>query len=444
MKTIATISTPFGSGAIGIIRMSGDNALGIAAKMFSSKSLDSFENAMPNYMYYGTLTTQNFKDKILAVYFKAPNSYTGEDLVEFQCHGGIRLVSEVLEECIRQGAFPADKGEFTKRAFLNGKFALSDCEGIIDMINGESISSLKAGSRLMQGGVAGEIENCQELLKDSIAELEASLDYPDEMEEESISSCRTTLDKVESELQRLVDTKQVGGYIKQGIVVGIVGQANVGKSSLLNALLGRERAIVTDIAGTTRDSLEECIEHKGIILRLVDTAGIRDTADVVEALGVERSLEIAKNSDITLFVTPNDRQLNQEEKNLLGELEKQNAKVIMVFNKSDLGNAHQENGVKISAKHKQGIEELKDKIVSLVVGESLDMSGNIITNTRHAQAISDSLVSIRSAKDMLDIQPTECILLDLRQAYFELGKITGNTASEDIIDSIFSKFCLGK
>ena len=353
-------------------------------------------------------------------------------------------MSEVLEVCIRQGAFPADKGEFTKRAFLNGKFALSDCEGIIDMINGESISSLKAGSRLMQGGVAGEIENCQELLKDSIAELEASLDYPDEMEEESISSCRTTLDKVESELQKLVDTKQVGGYIKQGIVVGIVGQANVGKSSLLNALLGRERAIVTDIAGTTRDSLEECIEHKGIILRLVDTAGIRDTADVVEAMGVERSLDIAKNSDITLFVTPNDRQLNQDEKDLLAELDKQNAKVIMVFNKSDLGDMHQENGVKISAKHKQGIEELKDKIVSLVVGENVDMSGNIITNTRHTQTISDSLVAIRSAKEMLDIQPTECILLDLRQAYFELGKITGNTASEDIIDSIFSKFCLGK
>lgn len=444
MKTIATISTPFGSGAIGIIRMSGDNALGIASKMFSTKSLESFQYAQPNYMYYGTLTTQNFKDKILAVYFKAPNSYTGEDLVELHCHGGIRLVSEVLEECVRLGAFPADKGEFTKRAFLNGKFALSDCEGIIDMINGESIASLKAGSRLMQGGVASEIDHCQEMLKDSIAELEASLDYPDEMEEESISNSRETLDKVEKELQKLVDTKRVGGYIKQGIVVGIVGQANVGKSSLLNALLGRERAIVTDIAGTTRDSLEECIEHKGIILRLVDTAGIRDTQDVVEALGVERSLDIAKNSDITLFVTPNDRQLNNEEQRLLEELGKQNAKVVMVFNKSDLGNVHTEEGIKISAKHKQGIEELKDKIVQLVVGENVDMSGNIITNTRHAQAILDSLVAIKSAKEMLDIQPTECILLDLRQAYFELGKITGNTASEDIIDSIFSKFCLGK
>ena len=443
MKTIATISTPLGSGAIGIVRMSGDKALEIASSIFKTTQLKSFMDAKANYMYYGKIKTENFSDNILAVYFKAPRSYTGEDVVELQCHGGVRLINEVLKTCIQKGAVIADKGEFTRRAFLNGKLALADCEGIIDMINGESLSALKAGSRLMQGKISKEIGDLQAKLLDSIADLEASLDYPDEMQDESIMNCSIVLEQVGKELKALLSTQKVGGYIKQGIAVGIVGQTNVGKSSLLNRLLGRERAIVTDIAGTTRDSLEECLEYNGFMLRLIDTAGIRNTEDVVEAIGVEKSLEIAKNSDITLFVSVNNRELNQDELNLLNELEKAHAKVLKVFNKSDLGNVHSD-GIAISAKHNQGLDELKQAIVETVVDQNVDMSGNVVTNERHSYCIKNAIESIQNAKANMDIAPVECTLVDLRQAYFELGKITGNSATEDIIDSIFSKFCLGK
>ena len=443
MKTIATISTPMGSGAIGIVRMSGDEAKTIASKMFDTKKLKSFEDATPNFMYFGRVKTDSFEDTCLAVYFQAPVSYTGEDVVEFQCHGGVRLVDEVLKQCLKYGAVIADKGEFTKRAFLNGKMALSDCEGVTDMITSESLSALKASSRLMQGGVSSEIKEYQKQLLDSIAELEASLDYPEEMEDESKSNCGHVLSFLTQNLQKLVDSQKVGGYIKQGVTVGIVGQTNVGKSSLLNRLLGRDRAIVTDVAGTTRDTLEECIEYKGVLLRLVDTAGIRETDDEVEAIGVERSMDIAKNSDLTLFVTASDRPMNDEERALEKSLADSGVKMIKVVNKCDLARVDTE-GLAISAKTGQGIDELKEKIVDAVIGQSIDASGNVITNRRHAQAIEQALECIESAEQALYSQPTECVLLDLRQAYFELGKITGDSASEDIIDSIFSKFCLGK
>lgn len=442
MNTIATISTPVGKGAIAIVRMSGDKALEIASSIFSTKKLDSFLNAQPNYMYYGNVDLGTFKDNILAVYFKAPNSYTGEDVVEFQCHGGIRLVNELLSVCLKKGCSIADKGEFTKRAFLNGKIALSDAEGIVDMINGESIASLNASYRLSNGDLAKTIGDIQQQLLDCIAELEASLDYPEEMEEESRSNCQSVCRKLFDELKKLHDTSKLGGYIKQGINVAIIGQANVGKSSLLNALLGRQRAIVTDIAGTTRDSLEEVIEVKGILLRLIDTAGIRDTSDVVEAIGVERSIDAAKGSDIILFLTEAGRGLNDYEKELISKFDK-NKKILLVINKSDV-KEDKRDGVHISAKLGIGLDELKNKIIDTFIDKSIDTGGDIITNQRHAQAIDRAIDSIRNAYYNLENLPTECILIDLRDAYTALGEITGTTATEEIVDRIFSKFCLGK
>lgn len=442
MNTIATISTPIGKGAIAIVRMSGDKALEIASEIFSTKKLPSFKDAQPNYMYYGSVDLGSFKDNILAVYFKAPHSYTGEDLVEFQCHGGIRLVNELLKKCIEKGCDIADKGEFTKRAFLNGKIALSDAEGIVDMINGESIASLNASYRLSNGDIAKKINSLQQQLLDCIAELEASLDYPEEMEEESRSNCQSICRTLFDELKKLYDTSKAGGYIKQGINVAIIGQANVGKSSLLNALLGKERAIVTDIAGTTRDSLEEVIEVKGVLLRLIDTAGIRDTSDVVEAIGVERSIQAAKGSDIILFLTEAGRDLNDYEKELISKFDK-NKKILLVINKSDLKKDDRE-GIHISAKQGVGLDELKDKIVETFIDKNIDTGGEIITSERHAQAIAKAIDSIRNAYYNLENLPTECILIDLRDAYTALGEITGTTATEEIVDRIFSKFCLGK
>lgn len=442
MNTIATISTPVGRGAIAIVRMSGDKALDIASQIFSTKKLASFKDAMPNYMYYGTADLGTFKDNILAVYFKAPHSYTGEDLVEFQCHGGIRLVNELLKRCIEKGCDIADKGEFTKRAFLNGKIALSDAEGIIDMINGESTAALNASYRLSNGDIAKKISALQQQLLDCVAELEASLDYPEEMEEESRSNCKIICKNLLDDMQKLYDTSKVGGYIKQGINVAIIGQANVGKSSLLNALLGKQRAIVTDIAGTTRDSLEEVLEVDGILLRLIDTAGIRDTEDVVEAIGVERSIEAAKGSDIILFITEAGRQLNDYEKELMSRFDK-DKKILLVINKSDIKKDDRQ-GLHISAKQGMGLDELKKAIVNTFIDKSIDTGGDIITGERHAQAIAKAIQSIKNAYFNLDNLPTECILIDLRDAYTSLGEITGTTATEEIVERIFSKFCLGK
>ena len=442
MKTIATISTPVGKGAIAVVRMSGDNALEIASRIFSTKKLKSFTDAVPNFMYYGQADTGAFKDNILAVYFKKPHSYTGEDLVEFQCHGGIRLVRELLRRCLECGCDIADKGEFAKRAFLNGKIALSDAEGIVDMINGESAAALNASYRLSNGDIARKITSLQDRLLDCISHLEASLDYPEEMEEEARADGKNISKFIADELNILSKSAATGGYIKQGINVAIIGQANVGKSSLLNALLGKQRAIVTEIAGTTRDSLEESLEVKGVLVKLIDTAGIRDTDDVVEAIGVERSLEAAKGSDIILFLTEAGRELNDYEKSLISRFDK-DKKILLVINKCDL-NPDSRDGVHISAKKGQGIDELKDKIVDTVLGGNLDSGSDVITNERHAQAIERALASVKNAYLNIDTLPTECVLIDLRDAYVALGEITGTTATEEIVTRIFSKFCLGK
>lgn len=446
MKTIATISTPVGTGAIGIIRMSGDDALKIASKMFITKKLDSFEKAEPNYMYYGTVSTSTIKDTILAVYFKKPHSYTGEDLVEFQCHGGMKVVEEILKGCLENGANVADKGEFTKRAFLNGKILLSDAEGIIDMINAESIAAINAGYRLSKGGISSKLSEIQEKILYCVSQLEASLDYPEEMEDEAKIDCNKELKEDLISLKNLLNTSNIGGYIKKGISVAIVGIANVGKSSLLNNLLGRERAIVTNIAGTTRDSIEESIEVNGILLRLIDTAGIRETEDVVESIGVERSLEAAKQSDVCIFITESGRELNEEENKILEKLKEENKKIIKVYNKCDINSPikGQDDGIVISAKKGEGIEKLKETIVNMFISNKIDSSSLVITNQRHAESIRKAIESIEKVLETLDNQPLELTLVDLRSAYFYLGEITGNCATEDIIDNIFDKFCLGK
>ena len=445
MKTIATISPPVGSGAIGIIRMSGDEALDIASKIFFTKKLTNFKDAQPNYMYFGNIVTSTIKDSILAVYFKAPHSYTGEDLVEFQCHGGVRIVEEILKECLKQGADLADKGEFTKRAFLNGKITLSDAEGIIDMINAESIAAINAGYNLSKGGISDKISQIQDKVLYCISQLEASLDYPDEMEDEAKIDCKEALEIEKKNLENLLNTSNVGGYIKKGITVAIVGIANVGKSSLLNTLLGTDRAIVTDIAGTTRDSIEENIEVKGVLLKLIDTAGIRETKDVVESIGVERSLEIAKGSDVVIFITEAGRDLFSEEIKILNEIKAQEKNVIMVYNKCDINKPlENQKGIYISAKKGEGIEELKNTIVDMFISKNIDSSSILITNQRHFEVIKKAIESIDITINNINKEPIECTLVDLRKAYFYLGEITGNSANEDIIDNIFNKFCLGK
>lgn len=443
MDTIAAIATPVGTGAVGIIRMSGDKAREIAAEVFSPFKIKSFENAQPYMMYLGKLESGGVRDKALAVYFAAPNSYTGEDVVELHCHGGAALLRHVLEGLCAKGARIADRGEFTRRAFLNGKMDLSDAEGVIDMINGDSAAAVNAGYRLATGGVSAAVHELSAPLLDVIAHMEAALDYPEEMEEEAKLSAKPVLDELIERTQKLLYTCRAGSIVKNGITVAIVGETNVGKSSLLNALTGRDRAIVTDIAGTTRDSIEEVLEWKGIALRFVDTAGIRESEDVIESMGIDRSRDIAKNSDIVLFVVDGSRPNNANKEELLQGIDK-NTPVIEVINKSDLPKKTSAKGFMISARTGENLDALKDKIVFVVIGESLDGGGEMITSLRHKEALERALKSLKSARAAFDQVPAECTLLDMREAYAAYGEITGDTADEKIIDTIFSKFCLGK
>lgn len=442
-KTITAIATPFGTGAIGVIRLSGENALKIASQVFSTKKLDNFCNALPNYMYLGKIKCDGFFDQCLAVYFKAPHSFTGEDVVEFQCHGGVRLLEEVVKILLKNGATLADKGEFTKQAFLNGKMSLSEAEGIIDMINSENIASLNAGYRMMSGKLNQSVSKINNDILDATASLEASLDYPEELEEEVREALPQKLDNIKIQIKKLLDTASIGRVVKNGIYVAIIGEPNIGKSSLLNAILGKNRAIVTDIAGTTRDTLEERIEKNGVFINFIDTAGIRETTDTIEQIGVDKAFSSAKNADVILFLQEASKSLSQKEKDILKQFE--DKPIIKVFNKSDLGkNSLNDDGIFISAKYGENIDSILDSIYDLFIKGKIDSNGDVITNIRHVEALKKAYESILSACTNTEFTPTECILIDLKSAYFALGEITGDTADENIIDTIFSKFCLGK
>ena len=442
-KTITAIATPFGTGAIGVVRVSGENALYIANQVFKTKKLDNFCNAIPNYMYLGRLNCGEFCDECLAVYFKAPHSFTGEDVVEFQCHGGVRLLEEVVKTLISKGATLADKGEFTKQAFLNGKMSLSEAEGIIDMINSENIASLNAGYRQMSGHLNKKVKEIENLILDITAQLEASLDYPEELEEEVRENLPNSLNNIKVKIKQLLDTANTGRIIKNGINVAIIGMPNIGKSSLLNAILGKDRAIVTDIAGTTRDTLEERIERKGIFINFVDTAGIRDTQDTVEKIGVDKAYSSAENADIIIFMLNSNIPISLDESELLDKFK--DKPIIKVYNKSDLGVSDKnKDGILISAKYGTNVELILDKICDYFITGKVDANGDVITNLRHIEALQNTYNYIENSCKDTELTPSECILIDLKSSYLELGKITGDTASEDIIDSIFSKFCLGK
>ena len=443
MDTIAAIATPLGTGAVGIIRLSGENALEIAARVFSPYKLNSLKDAVPYMMYLGRLDCGGVKDRALVVFFRAPASYTGEDMVELHCHGGAALLGHVLNGLLSLGARIADRGEFTRRAFLNGKMDLSDAEGVIDMINGESAAAVNAGYRLATGGTSAAVRALTAPLLDVIAHMEAALDYPEEMEEESRLAAKPVIDALIEKTRALLLTCRRGSIVKNGITAAIVGETNVGKSSLLNALAGRERAIVTEIAGTTRDSIEESVEWRGVTLRFIDTAGIRESADPVESLGIRRSRDIASSSDIVLLVSDGSRPNNAKKSELLKNVDEKTP-VIEVVNKSDIMPKKKSSGFSISAKTGENIDALKDKIVETVLGENIDASGELITSLRHKEALERALTSLISAKENFDAVPAECTLLDLRAAYSAFGEITGDTADEKIIDTIFSKFCLGK
>lgn len=440
-NTIACISTPLGTGAISIIRISGPQCLNIAKKVFVCKH----KEILPRFLYLGDFIYKNINDKCLMVFFKAPLSYTGEDMVEFQCHGGEFLAENILKSLLECGASLAENGEFSKRAFLNGKLTLDKAEGIIDVINATSEAELKAGYKILKGELKQTVNKMQNILTEFLARIDVDLDYPEhDNEHTTILYVKNGLLKLKSEIEDLLKTATTGKMVKNGINIAIIGKPNVGKSSILNALIGENRAIVTNIAGTTRDTIVETINFKGIKFNFIDTAGIRESEDVVEKIGIERSKQSIKEADIILIVFDNSSELTAEDEMLL-ELTK-NEKRILLLNKTDLGKKlkTQKECIEISALTKYNIEKVKQSIYDKIIDKKIDISGLIITNIRHINNLKLAKQEIEKVIEKSGIESMDIISFLVRRVWEVLGKITGETEYENVVDEIFSKFCLGK
>lgn len=429
---VSAISTANGTGGVAIIRISGTGALDIALKMFTPSA--KVKKIVPNYMYAGTISGEGFTDYGFMVYFASPKSFTGEDTVEFHCHGGMQIARGILSRTLSLGCRAAEKGEFTRRAFLNGKLTLSSAEGMIDMINAESLAVLRAGSMLYTEKLSGEVKKIQSSLTDILAAIAAELDYPEEdLDGLDFEKIKRNLAELNGKISELVKSYSCGRKIKSGVFVAICGKPNAGKSSLLNALLGYDKAIVSDEEGTTRDGVEGAIEIGGITYNFIDTAGIREQAGKVEKMGIERAKSAIRTADIVLFLTDGtDAPPNGI-----------NGKTITVFNKIDIVNPIGSYDIAISAKTGEGLDKLKKLISSAAIGES-SLDKTYIVEERHFNALTRAHASVEGAILNIDNLTPDLIAVDLKEAWNALGEITGETANEEIINAVFAKFCVGK
>ena len=442
-ETIVGISTPLSSGAISIVRMSGEKAIEIADKVFKSSKNLTPSSFTPRMLTLGTFFANNFNEQALCVVFKAPSSYTGENMVEFQCHGGVLITKGILSTLIENGARLATAGEFTKRAFLNGKMALSDAEGMMDMINAQSEAEIRAGYNLLTGQLSKTASEAQKELIDLLSEIEVSFDYPEEdIEYTTKNKVKTKLEELTSSINNVLKNSQNSKIIKEGVNVVILGKPNVGKSSLLNALLKDEKAIVTEVAGTTRDIIEGSFSINGLRFNLYDTAGIHETTDKVEKIGVDKAKNAISSADIVLFVK--DSELTQEDKEI-NELLK-GKEHLTIINKADKTGNYSSNDstIRLSALKKQNIELLTNKLYEIATKNMASQGGLILANERHIDALSRAYGHLKDALKALDNYSLDVVSIDINLAYRALGEITGTTTNEEILDAIFSKFCLGK
>ena len=445
-ENIAAIATPAGKGGVAIIRISGKDPLKLAAKMFRPVTKKKVEEFEPYRMYPGQIDGGNFEDYGLCVYFKGPASYTGEDIVEFQCHGGESVARGILKQTFRLGAKPAGRGEFTKRAFLNGKLSLASCEGIADMINGESEAEVKAGYLLYSEKLTDKVRALQARLKTLLAGIDVSVDYPEEdIEEQHIAELEIDLKKLEGEISLLTASYAVGKKIKSGVTVAICGKPNTGKSSLLNRLLGYDKAIVSNVAGTTRDAVEGSIEIDGRKFNLYDTAGVRESGDVIENIGIEKAESIVRSADVVVFVADMSVQggVDEEDARVLKMIG--DKPLIKVVNKIDITKDETDTDADVytSAVTGEGIVRLKKLLYEKGFGDRTEDAAFLIEQ-RHFDALERARGSLQNAIRACACQPLDLIGIDVKEAWDALGEITGETATEAIIQEIFEKFCVGK
>ncbi|SHI15432.1 tRNA uridine-5-carboxymethylaminomethyl(34) synthesis GTPase MnmE [Sporanaerobacter acetigenes] len=458
MDTIAAISTAMGEAGIGIVRMSGKESLSIASSVFKGKTIENLKEAVNRRLTYGQIydpEDETVVDEVLIVYMKKPQTYTREDIVEIYCHGGVIAVKKILEILLKNGARLAEPGEFTKRAFLNGRLDLSQAEAVIDLIKAKTDKSYSVSLNQLEGSLSIKVNEIRNILLNMLAHIEVSIDFPEEdVEEVTYDELLKDSQKVLEEIDKLLSTAERGKILREGLNTVILGKPNVGKSSLLNAILRENRAIVTDIPGTTRDIIEEYVNIEGIPLKIIDTAGIRDTEDLVEKLGVDRAKNVVEKADLIIAVFDASRSLTKEDEDIINIVKEKRS--IVLLNKTDLPNEYDveelsnyipdKKIISTSIANGEGIEELEKTIVDMFYSGEVELSGEaIVTNMRHTDMLN------RARKNIIDVisgiemnVPLDCIEVDVKNCWNYLGEISGETVSEDILDKIFSEFCIGK
>ena len=454
--TIAAISSAAGNSGIGIIRVSGDEAIEVVDKIFRPANKNKkLANVESHTIHYGHIMDgDKTLDQVLVIVMKNPHSYTGEDTVEIDCHGGMLILKKVLDLVLKNGARTAEPGEFTKRAFLNGRIDLSQAEAVMDLINSKNDFALNSSIEQLKGGVSDAIKDIRKDIIYHIAFIESALDDPEHIsldgyDEEITEMLNENINKI----SKLVNSFDNGRIMKEGIKTVILGKPNAGKSSLLNLMLGEDRAIVTDIEGTTRDTLEENINFNGLSLKIIDTAGIRDTEDLVERIGVNKAKEIAKEGDLIIYVVDGSRELDDNDREIIKLINDKQA--IILVNKSDMDTVINIDELKkdsnrdvilFSAKNGEGMDQLEEEIRNMFYSGKVTYNDQVyITNARHKEALENALESLKQVKNSVDAgMPEDFYSIDLMDAYTDLGLIIGESVEDDLVNEIFSKFCMGK
>ena len=454
-ETIAAIATAYGEGGIGIVRISGPEAFAILGKVFVKAGSGDIQTRRATFGKVIDTETGNTVDEALAIYMKAPASYTGEDVVEIHCHGSVVSLRKTLALALRSGARLAEPGEFTKRAFLNGRIDLSQAEAVMDVVKAKTDRTFDVAIAQLEGSLSGKVDEIRVRLLDLLVDITVNIDYPDEdIEEMTYEGLETSLSSIGEMIEKLLATAGTGRMIREGLRVAIVGRPNVGKSSLMNCLLKESRAIVTEIPGTTRDTIEEALTVRGIPVYLTDTAGLRKTGDVIEQIGIEKAKEAFNNADFIIFIIDGSQPLSEEDKEILAYIGKR--KALIILNKKDKGNvviptdiadiSPNSDIICTSLLTGDGVEEIEDTIEALVYGGEITQSNSVmVTNVRHEELLRKSKQAIADALRMTaSREPLDIIEIDVRSAYDYLGEIIGETVSDEILDEVFSRFCLGK